>query len=100
MVPLEPGTEVTAAVSFQELSSGTQVTMRCAYPQKEGHTRAYVFRLVAIGLDGSTEQVSSWTAAPGEQVTVVGTVRLNLNDMVRLELRTKAGTAILAYDVP
>lgn len=39
-------------------------------------------------------------AAPGEEVTLTGTVRLNMHDLTRVELRAKDNTVLLAYNVP
>jgi hypothetical protein len=45
-------------------------------------------QLVALGTDGSTEQVGSWVAAPGDEVTLTGTTRYTMQDLARLELRS------------
>jgi len=102
MVPMVPMVETlaTAELSFEASLAGTVITMHCAYPARDEHTRPYLFRLFAIGPDGQTEQVSSWMAAPGEEVTLTGMVRLNMHDLTRVELRTKDNTVLLAYNVP
>jgi hypothetical protein len=74
--------------------------MHCAYPEREDSHRAYLFRLFAIGSEGETEQVSSWMAGPGEEVTLTGTVRLSMEDLVRIELRGRDNTVYLAYNLP
>lgn len=95
-------TTVTAEIGLQEAPEGTAVTMRCVYPPPPSgkQTRPYIFRLVALGPDGVSEQVGSWIAGAGDEVVITGTVRLSLDDLTRLELRAKDGTALLAYDVP
>jgi anti-sigma factor RsiW len=102
MQRMEPVTQttVTAMLMFEEGSAGTTITMLCAYPPNSEHTRAYLFRLYALGDDGVSEQVGSWMAAPGDEVRVVGTVRLRLGDITRVELRAKDNRVLLAYDVP
>lgn len=61
MIPMEPMAETlaTAELSFEQTLAGTVITMHCAYPLRDDHTRPYLFRLFAIGADGQTEQVSS-----------------------------------------
>lgn len=100
-------TRVTAEVGLTQVYGGTVVTMRCKYPlfspspgASARPVRPYIFRLVALGPDGVSEQVGSWLAAPGDDMVVTGTVRLSIQDLNRLELRAKDGTALLAYDVP
>jgi Putative zinc-finger len=102
MIPMKPvsTTLATAEVYLEETAAGTRIYMHCAYPPKNDHTRPYLFRLFALGPDGVSEQVSSWMAAPGEEVTLTGTVRLSMHDLTRLELRAKDNTVLLAYDVP
>lgn len=92
-------TGATAEVFLEETPAGTKIVMHCAYPEKEGHTRPYVFRLFALGPEGVSEQVGSWTAAPGQEVTLTGITRLSMDDLTRLELRSK-DSVLLAYDVP
>lgn len=102
MVPMNPVAEkvpVDAEIGLQSVQWGTEVTMHCTYPTS-GHSRPYTFRLIAHGADGSTEQVGSWLAGPGDDVTVTGSTRFTGTDLVRLEITRYDGAALLAYDVP
>jgi hypothetical protein len=92
-------TAVTAEVALIEIRGGVLVSMHCAYPLSSGHTRAYTFRLFAIGSDGMAEQLGSWMAGPGDDVTMTGLTRYDLADLVRLELRGRDNSAVLAYDL-
>lgn len=91
---------VSAEVLLTQVPGGTEVRMRCSYGENAGHTKPYVFRLVALGPNDVSEQVGSWTAAPGDEVSVTGTVRWTIEDLVRLEIRGKDGRPLLIYDVP
>ncbi len=91
---------VTAAIWFTDGRVGTTVKMKCSYPLDDDHVRPYTFRLVAFGLDGEQEQVSSWLAAAGDEVVVTGTVRLAVSDLARFEVQRKDGETLLVYDVP
>ena len=52
------------------------------------------------GPDGAREQVASWLAAPGDDITLTGATRFVRPDLVRLELTRHDGAVLLAYDVP
>ena len=54
---------------------------------------------MAYGPDGASEQVGSWLAAPGEEVTFTGATRFTGEDLIRLEVLQSDGSALLGYDV-
>ena len=99
MLPVAGKVPVTAEIGLHSMQWGTEVRMHCTYPES-GHSRPYTFRLVARGADGSTEQVGSWLAGPGDDVTVTGSTRFTGTDLVRLEITRYDGAPLLAYDVP
>jgi hypothetical protein len=100
MQPVRGSVPVTAEIALNGTAWGTEVRMRCTYIKSGDHVKAYTFRLVAYGPDGATEQVGSWKAAPGDDVTFTGGTRFAVADLVRLELTKYDGTPLLAYDVP
>jgi Putative zinc-finger len=100
MRPIKPDTEVTAEVAVREVTGGVEVAMHCRYPADGPSAKPWTYRLVALGSDGGTEQVGSWMATPGHDVLLTGTTRYSLKDLVRLELRARDGTPLLAYDLP
>jgi hypothetical protein len=99
MTPVAGKVPVTAEIGLNGTQWGTEVTMHCTYPEAD-YTRAYTFRLVAHGVDGASEQVGSWMAGPGDDITVTGATRFGGSDLVRLEITKYDGTPLLAYDVP
>jgi hypothetical protein len=102
MVAMQPVREtipVTAEIGLHGTGWGTEVTVRCAYPKNGDRTKAYNIRLMAYGPDGETEQVGSWLAAPGDEVTVTGSTRFSGADLVRLELVRYDGSPLLGYNV-
>jgi predicted anti-sigma-YlaC factor YlaD len=102
MMPMKPIVEkvpVDAEIGLHSMQWGTEVTMHCTYPASNAK-RPYTFRLLAHGADGSTEQVGSWLAGPGDDVTVTGSTRFTGADLVRLEIIRYDGRPLLAYDVP
>src|SRR5262249_50542226 len=92
-------TLATAELAFEESYAGTRITMHCAYPMTSEVHWAYTFRLFAIGADGQTEQVNSWKAAPGEEVTMTGMVRLGMEELTRIELRNRENSVLLVYTI-
>ncbi|WP_433346525.1 anti-sigma factor family protein [Micromonospora sp. CA-111912] len=89
---------VHAEIGLTGTPWGTEVTMRCGYDRRDGHRKAYTFRLVAYGPDGATEQIGSWLAAPGDDLRFTGTTHFTDGELIRLELLRADGTPILAYD--
>ncbi|MFD1325161.1 anti-sigma factor family protein [Micromonospora sonneratiae] len=100
MQPVAGEVPVSAEIGLNGTNWGTEVTMECRYAKTRDYTKAYTFRLVARGGDGSTEQVGSWVAVPGERVRFTGMTRFTRNELVRLELLRYDGTPLLVYDVP
>lgn len=89
---------VSAEVALAPAAGGTEVWMACQYPAAD-YTRTSTFRLVAIGADGSIEQVGSWTAGPGEEVTLTGRTWFVTDNLARIELRDDSGATLLTYEL-
>ncbi|MGI5211537.1 anti-sigma factor family protein [Plantactinospora sp. CA-290183] len=100
MQPVAGAVPVTAEIGFNGTTWGTEVTMKCQYRKTADYAKAYTFRLVAHGPNGATEQVGSWVAAPGDDVTFTGATRFSRSELLRLELIRYDDTPLLAYDVP
>jgi hypothetical protein len=102
MQPAVPASPVIAQVSVDESVGGSTVWMRCRYPDlgyelAPGETPpSHTFRLVAVGADGSVEQLGSWRAGPGQQVELTGLTRFG-DDLDRVELLAADGTTLLVY---
>ncbi|MEU9505925.1 zf-HC2 domain-containing protein [Micromonospora sp. NPDC048170] len=100
MQPVADAVPVQAEIALNGTDWGIEVRMRCGYDAKAGYAKPYAFRLVAHGRDGTTEQIGSWLAAPGDDLRITGATRFTDAELVRLELLRADGTPILAYDVP
>lgn len=100
MRPEREAIPVRAELRLQPATWGTQITMHCAYEPSDSHVDTYVLHLAAYGPDGAREQVASWLAAPGDDITLTGATRFVRPDLVRLELTRHDGVVLLAYDVP
>jgi hypothetical protein len=88
LAAMRPVTEtaVSAEVAMAPVATGTRLWMRCRYDES-GRPDPHTFRLVAVATDGSSEEVASWTAGIGDEVSLVGVTHFRGNELVRLELR-------------
>jgi hypothetical protein len=100
MRPVDDAVPVSAKVNLTGTSWGTKVDMTCSYASAGDAGKAYTFRLVAYGPDDASEQVGSWTAAPGAEVTMSGVTRFAGSALSRLALIRYDGKTLLTYDVP
>lgn len=99
MEPVSAVVPVTAQVRLRDTDAGTAVWMQCGYPAHVDYEGGpLVFRLVAVGRDGSREQVGSWRAGPGDEVEMTGITRLVGTDLMRLELQDAGGMVLLSYE--
>lgn len=102
MLPVDASVPVTAQLAMAETPVGTEVWMACQYPEPtdpEYGTEARTFRLVAVGMDGTSEQVGSWLAAPGDELSLTGWTKFTGGELARVELRDASGHRLLTYDV-
>lgn len=87
---------VSAEVGLTDHAGGTGVAMRCHYGlDYTGPPRT--FRLVAVGADGSDEQVGSWLAGPGDEIEMTGVTRFVGPELRQIELRDEGGTTLLVH---
>jgi hypothetical protein len=93
-------TPVEGWVGLTQTQGGTEVYMHCKYPDKTADGDAsYTYELVALGADGTRDQVGSWVAGPGSDLTLSGVTHFGYNDIDRLELKKNGGDPILVYEV-
>lgn len=93
-------TPVEAEVGLNETAAGTEVVMHCSYGSTGAHgNRTYTYRLVAVGMDGTKDQVGSWTAGPGSDLNLSGVTHFPPGDIDRIELQKNSGEPILVYEV-
>lgn len=101
MNPVRQTVPVRAEIGLRSAGWGTEVALQCRYPRpRTAYSDASVFHLVAYGPDRATEQLGSWSAAPGDDVRLTGFTRFGIGDLQRIELVGSNGQALLAYDVP
>jgi anti-sigma factor RsiW len=95
MTPVVVSLPVTAQVGVVEAQGGTEVWMSCQYGGEPHDPRPYW--LVAYGHDGTSEQVGSWTVAPGDEIDLTGLTRYSYEELARVELQGSDGAPLLTY---
>ncbi|WFE50679.1 MULTISPECIES: zf-HC2 domain-containing protein [unclassified Micromonospora] len=100
MRPVAQAGPVHADIGLVGTKWGTRVTMRCGYDARTSYGKAYPFRLVARGPNGATEQIGSWLAAPGDDLSFTGATRFTDAELTSVELQKADGTPLLTYAVP
>jgi hypothetical protein len=97
MSPVAAVSPIVAQIRVQEAVGGSTVWVRCHYPYAGYAAPPKTFRLVAVGADGSVEQLGSWLAGPGQRIEVTGMTRFSA-DLDRVELHDADGVALLVHE--
>ena len=105
MRPVAANTPVSASINLVSTGWGTKVNMTCFYAKGDGSAaKSYTFRLIAYGTDDRRDQIGSWVAAPGAEISMSGMTSLAGRNLTRLELVRGAddatATTVLTYEVP
>ncbi|WP_326598181.1 anti-sigma factor family protein [Streptomyces sp. NBC_01803] len=84
---------VSAIVEIGPVATGggTRVAMECTY----GGDRAGDYVLVAIGRDGTMEELARWHALPRDTARLAVSTPLPRADLLSLEIRTPGGLPVL-----
>ncbi len=91
-------TDLSAQVSLRDVAWGTKIQVACAYPQGEDQDGGadVAYSLVVHGADGSSEQVATWNAVAGRELTIDAATAVRGDDIASLEIRAEDGTPLLA----
>ncbi|MDG4828002.1 zf-HC2 domain-containing protein [Solwaraspora sp. WMMD1047] len=101
MRPVANTSPVSAEIGINPTKWGTEITMRCAYENAADDSKPSIYRLIAVGRDGVTkEQVSSWVAGPGDEITLTAQTRFSEAELGGFELTSYDGKSLLAFEVP
>lgn len=96
MRPAVEQVPVSAEIGLASVEGGTRIDMNCRY--EEDHEGRWTVRLVVFPMDGSpAEQVGSWTAASGQEVTVSARTHLTPAEIGRIELQRSDRIALLVW---
>ncbi|OJV81502.1 MAG: hypothetical protein BGO37_06060 [Cellulomonas sp. 73-92] len=95
-------TPLTATVALTPVTWGTRLSMECDYPPTSGSPAygqdgtAGVYSLVVTDVDGTSTQVSTWSAQPGLDVHLDAATAVPLDRIASVAIRSASGTTVLA----
>ena len=96
MRPASGRTDVSAEVGLAATEGGTRVDMTCRYAA--GRDGKWVIRLVVYPRSGGAgEQIGTWTAVAGQQLTLSAITHLVPADIERVELQRADTTPVLTW---
>lgn len=98
MRPVSDRVRVSAEVGIVEVDGGTRVHMTCRYA--DGDDRTWTVRLVVYPRHGEGEQLGTWVAASGHEVTVTAMTHLGTGEIARVELQSENRTTLLSWSPP
>jgi hypothetical protein len=97
---LEPqgDTELTGNVSLREVAWGTKIQVECFQPAAPGtdpSAEEPQYSLVVLEADGDTQQVATWNAVPGKELTMDAATAVRRGEITAMEVRSQDGTVVL-----
>jgi hypothetical protein len=96
MTPVRDHVPITAEIGLTSALGGTKIDMICDYA--EGSEGMWLIRLVVYPRSGGAgEQVSTWTAASGQRLTVNAMSHYAQQDIGRVELQDANTRPILTW---
>jgi anti-sigma-K factor RskA len=99
MTPANERVPVSAQINLAGAAGGTKVDLVCFY-DGDKQSQPYTIRLMAYGPDEESEQLGSWTAAPGKEVKMSGLTHFTAGTLSRLALVRTDDRTLLSYNVP
>ena len=84
--------------------SGTTVALKCNYPivvadPNYEHGAKWFALYVYPRNGGSPQQIGTWSASPGDQLTIPAVTAWGLTNVSEVQLRSSDGTPLLSYNV-
>ena len=100
---LEPvvDTDLAASVSLTDVAWGTRIELECEYPAPAGtnpYSAAPEYSLVVRDVSGESQQVATWNAVAGRELTIDAATALRGPDIAWMEIRAQDGTPVLRTD--
>jgi hypothetical protein len=93
MQPVAVKLPVSAEVGLMPTTGGTKIEMICRY--EHGYPGTWIVRLMVIPDSGVAEQVGTWTAVGGQEITFSAITHFTPDAIARLELWGENGTPLL-----
>lgn len=96
MTPAAQNLPITADLALEPEGSGTLVMMKCEYNGEPGSKRSYKLMVVPKG-GGEAEQVTDWTANPGDKFQIDGHSAHKTADIDRVEIWNVENKVLMVY---
>jgi hypothetical protein len=93
MTPLYDG-PLRATLAMEDVAWGTRLSITCSYENAYYGGEQPAYALVVTTRDGS-EQVATWKAVPGREVTVDAATASRSSEITSVEVRTTRGEPVL-----
>jgi hypothetical protein len=98
MQPVAESVPITAQVALTPFAGGTEVRMHCVYNGGVPGPRWTLKMFVYPKSGEAPEQVSTWTAAHGDDVSLSAATRIAPSDIGKVEIRKSDNTSLLVYE--
>jgi hypothetical protein len=86
---------ITASLELTSVQWGTRIELTCSY-QGDQYSQPVEYALVVHDAEGRSEQVATWIAVPGEELTVPAATGLALEDITRVEMVSDGAVMLVA----
>jgi anti-sigma factor RsiW len=98
MRPMAEAVPITAQVALKRITGGTEIRMHCVYTGGAPGVRWTLKMMVYPKSGEAPEQVSTWTAAHGEDLSLAATTRFAPADIGKVEISKGDSTPLLVYE--
>jgi hypothetical protein len=100
MSPVSLPSNVTAEIGLVDTPSGSRIEMTCRYA--DGYPGTWLLRLVVFGpsSSGTGDQIATWNASPGDEISFAAATRLNPAEVDRVEVQKEDNTPLLVWRPP
>ncbi|GAA3279356.1 MULTISPECIES: anti-sigma factor family protein [Dactylosporangium] len=89
---------VSASLALSDDSGGTELRMRCGYKAGENGNEysKWTYTLVVVPKTGQPQEISTWSARPGDQMELSAHSDIPQSNIARVEIRKGDGTPLLS----
>ncbi|GGB14885.1 anti-sigma factor [Flexivirga endophytica] len=89
---------LSATVQLRDRPWGTEVDMKCTYPESTQWDGKAVYALYVVDDAGHATSISTWSAGPGTTSKLTAATAVPRAQIAHLQVRTSNGTVLLSAD--
>ena len=92
---------IAASVSLTSVDWGTRLELTCTYGSPGGGngSEGWPYAIVVETREGEVEQVGTWLALPGREMTLDAATATRRDDIASVEVRTTSGRPVLELEL-